>query len=98
MIKLSLSRMQYVEVRPDTDMVPEGPLRDVLVCHYFGADKLRPGARVCVNNGRYQDVFGTVIQRTARPRGRTYGVRRARRKPVTVTVEVEKTVEVEVAS
>lgn len=103
---------QYVLVKLDADMAPEGPLYNgkwpvakglfsryyegVLTYHWFGKRKLRRGDRVCVNEGLYKDCFGTVVGR-ARWSGYTYGVRRVRRKSVTVKVEVEKTTEFEVA-
>ncbi len=107
-----LGKPQYFLVRLDADMAPEGPLRGgrwpiakglvswyherVLTYHYVG-EPLRRGARVCVNDGRYEGCFGTVIGKSRYYRGYTYGVRRARRKSVTMMVEVEKTTEFEVA-
>lgn len=96
---------QYVKVRLDADMAPDGPLRGgrwpgrerVLTYHFFGKRKLRAGQRVCVNDGLYKDVFGTVLGRAWRWSGYTYGVRRARTKQITVQVQVDKTVKVEVA-
>lgn len=102
---------QYVLVRLDEDMVPEGPLRGgrwprakgllshyyegVLTYHHFGKRPLRKGDRVCVNDGLYRNVFGTVIGRARRYSGYTYGVRRSRLKTITVDVPTE--IEVEVA-
>ncbi len=95
---------QYVRVELDADMVEgEGPLRDgrwpgrsrVLTFHWFGKRKLAAGDRVCVNDGFYRDVFGTVLGRSWRYSGYTYPVRRARRK--TITVQMPKQIEVEVA-
>ena len=96
---------QYVKVRLDADMAPEGPLRGgkwphaerVLTYHYFGKRPLRHGDRVCVNEGEYAECFGTVLRRSYRYSGYTYGVRRTRRERVTITVPVEKTAEFEVA-
>lgn len=96
---------QYVRVELDADMAPDGPLRGgrwpararVLTYHYFGKHKLRAGQRVCVNDGLYKDVFGTVLGRSWRWSGYTYGVRRARTKTITVQVTVPKTTEVEIA-
>jgi len=96
---------QYVRVELDSDMAPEGPLRGgrwpgrrgVLTYHYFGRKRLRAGERVCVNGGEYENVFGTVLGRSWRYSGYTFGVRRARQKTLTFTVEVERTTEVEVA-
>lgn len=96
---------QYVRVELDADMAPEGPLRGgrwphrerVLTYHYFGKGKLRPGDRVCVNGGEYEDCFGTVLGKSRRYRGYSYSVRRARIKTVKFTVEVERTAEFEVA-
>lgn len=96
---------QYVKVRLDADMAPDGPLRGgawphaegVLSYHYFGPRSLGRGDRVCVNEGEYEGCFGTVIGRSWRYKGYTYGVRRARTKTITVQVQVDKTVEVEVA-
>lgn len=96
---------QYVKVRLDANMAPDGPLRGgrwpgaerVLTYHYFGKRRLRRGDRVAVNGGLYQDCFGTVIGRSWRWSGYTYGLRRTRRKSITVQVQVDKTAEFEVA-
>lgn len=104
---------QYVRVELDEDMAPEGPLKGgrwpgrkgVLIYHFFGSQepiiegchKLRPGDRVCVNAGEYEGCFGTVLGRAWRYSGYTYGVRRAYTKRITMTVQVEKTTEFEVA-
>lgn len=94
-------RPQYVTVRLDADMAPEGPLlggkwpglKRALTYHYFGPRRLRYGARVCVNDGQFKNTFGTVINPRSLYRGYTYGVRRVKRKtialPTTVDVEVE---------
>lgn len=94
---------QYVRVELDADMAPEGPLHGgrwpgrtrVLTYHFFGPRKLRAGERVCVNDGLYENVFGTVLGREWRWKGYTYGVRRTRMK--TITVQRPAKVEVEVA-
>lgn len=104
---------QYVRVELDADMAGPGPLRSgrwpgrerVLTYHFFpsqepkidGCRKLRAGDRVCVNAGLYEGCFGTVLGRSWRWSGYTYGVRRARRKSVTMQVVVDKTTEFEVA-
>lgn len=104
---------QYVRVKLDADMAPEGPLRGgrwpgaerVLTFHFFPSlnatqrrgRTLKTGDRVCVNAGLYEGCFGTVLGRSWRWTGYTYGVRRTRRKTVKVTVPVEKTAEFEVA-
>lgn len=104
---------QYVRVELDADMAPEGPLRGgqwpgrdrVLAFHFFpsltSARKrgrtLKPGDRVCVNAGLYEGCFGTVLGRAWRWSGYTYGVRRTKRKSITVQVKVDKTTEFEVA-
>ena len=96
---------QYVRVELDADMAPDGPLRGgrwpgrarVLTYHYFGPRRLRAGERVCVNDGLYENVFGTVLGRSWRRKGYTYGVRRTRKKTITVQVTVPKTTEVEIA-
>jgi hypothetical protein len=96
---------QYVKVRLDADMAPDGPLRHgawphakgVLTYHYFGKRPLGRGDRVCINEGEYEGCFGTVLGRSWRYSGYSYGVRRAHRKSVTVLVQVEKTTEFEVA-
>lgn len=93
---------QYVRVELDEDMAPEGPLRGgrwphrerVLTYHHFGKRKLRPGDRVCVNGGVYEDCFGTVLGKSRRYGGHTYGVRRARTKTITVPVPTEFEIEV----
>jgi hypothetical protein len=89
---------QYVRVELDTDMVParNWPGRErVLVFHYLGDRSLKRGARVCVNSGNYAEVFGTVLGRAWRYSGHTHGLRRAHRK--TITVQVPRQIEVEVA-
>lgn len=96
---------QYVRVELDADMAPHGPLRGggwpgrkrVLTYHFFGKRKLHAGQRVCVNEGLFEGCFGTVIGRAWRYKGYTYNVRRARTKTITVQVQLDKTVEVEVA-
>lgn len=98
-------RPQYVKVRLDADMAPDGPLENgawphaerVLTYHYFGKRRLRRGDRVAVNGGLYQDCFGTVIGRDWRRKGYTFGVRRTRRRSITVDVTVKRTAEFEVA-
>lgn len=103
---------QYVLVRLDADMAPDGPLAGgkwpvakglftrhyerVLTYHHFGKRRLRRGDRVCVNEGLYEGCFGTVVGRS-RYNEYTFGVRRTRRKSITVQVQVDKTVEVEIA-
>lgn len=99
------AKPQYVKVRLDADMAPDGPLRGgawphaerVLTFHYFGKRPLRRGDRVAVNGGLYENCFGTVIGKSWRYKGYSYGVRRTRRKSVTVDVTVQKTAEFEVA-
>lgn len=107
------SKPQYVRVELDADMAPEGPLRGgrwpgrkrVLTYHYFPSltpsrrrgKKLRAGDRVCVNDGLYEGCFGTVLGRSWRWSGYTYGVRRTGIKQITVQVTVDKTAEFEVA-
>jgi hypothetical protein len=107
------SKPQYVRVELDADMAPEGPLRGgawpgrkyVLVYHFFSSQeptirdcrKLHPGDRVCVNAGEYEGCFGTVLGKSWRYSGYTYGVRRARTEKVKMLVQVEKTAEFEVA-
>jgi hypothetical protein len=96
---------QYVRVELDADMAPDGPMRGggwpgrwgVLTFHYFGRKRLRIGERVCVNGGLFEDVFGTVLGRSWRYSGYTFGVRRTRRKSVTVQKTVDRTTEFEVA-
>jgi hypothetical protein len=104
---------QYVLVKLDEDMAGPGPLEGgrwpvakglvrryrshVLTYHRFGRKPLRKGDRVAVSGGLYENCFGTVIGRDWRRNGYTYPVRRTTTKPVTLTVEVEQTVEVETA-
>lgn len=104
---------QYVRVELDADMAPEGPLHGgrwpgrerVLTFHFFPSSKLarkrgrtlKAGDRVCVNAGLYEGCFGTVLGRSWRWTGYTFGVRRTRRESVTVQVQVDKTTEFEVA-
>jgi hypothetical protein len=100
------SKPQYVRVELDADMAPEGPLRGgrwpgrehVLTYHFFpNGAKLHAGDRVCVNAGEYEGCFGTVLGKSWRYSGYTYGVRRARTQQITVQVVVDKTAEFEVA-
>lgn len=107
------SKPQYVRVELDADMAPKGPLRGggwpgrrgVLTYHFFpsqeptikGCRKLKPGDRVCVNAGEYEGCFGTVLGRSWRYSGYTYGVRRSRTKTITMQVVVDQTAEFEVA-
>lgn len=104
---------QYVRVELDKDMAGEGPLyggrwpgrERVLTYHFFSSltggrrrgRKLAAGDRVCVNAGLYEGCFGTVLGRSWRWTGYTYGVRRTRKQSVTVQVTVDKTTEFEVA-
>lgn len=104
---------QYVRVELDADMAAEGPLHGgrwpgrerVLTYHFFPSlsparrrgRKLKAGDRVCVNAGLYEGCFGTVLGRSWRWTGYTYGVRRTRKQTVTVQVKVDKTTEFEVA-
>jgi hypothetical protein len=98
---------QYVRVELDADMAPAGPLRGgrwpgrerVLTYYSFPTDggKLTAGDRVCVNAGLYEGCFGTVLGKSWRYSGYTYGVRRARTKTITMQVVVDKTAEFEVA-
>lgn len=85
---------QYVRVELDADMT-ERPR--TLTYHYLGKGNLRPGDRVCVNDGEYRDVFGTVLGRSRRYSGYTYGVRRVKTKTIQFTETVERTAEFEVA-
>jgi len=99
------AKPQYVKVRLDADMAPDGPLRDgawpgaerVLTYHYFGKRPLRRGDRVAVNGGLYENCFGTVLGKSRGWSGYSYGVRRTRRKRIEVDVTVKKTAEFEVA-
>lgn len=107
------SKPQYIRVELDADMAGEGPLRGgrwpgrerVLAFHFFpslkstrsGGRKLKAGDRVCVNGGLYEGCFGTVLGRSWRWSGYTYGVRRTQRKSITMQVVVDKTTEFEVA-
>jgi hypothetical protein len=104
---------QYIRVELDEDMAPEGPLRGgrwpgrerVLTFHFFPSfksarrrgRKLKAGDRVCINAGLYAGCFGTVLGRSWRWTGYTYGVRRTRKQNITVQVTVDKTAEFEVA-
>jgi hypothetical protein len=86
-------------------MAPDGPLRGgrwpgrrgVLTFHYFGRKRLRAGERVCVNGGLFENVFGTVLGRSWRYSGYTFGIRRARTKRIIVQEIVDKTVKCEIA-
>lgn len=77
----------------------------VLTYHFFPSlkpnrrrgRKLKAGDRVCVNGGLYEGCFGTVLGRSWRWSGYTYGVRRTQRKSITMQVVVDKTTEFEVA-
>lgn len=90
---------QYVLVELDADMVPPKfpwPERErILTFHHFGRLPLKRGDRVCVNDGEFKDAFGTVKGRSWRWSGYSFGVRRTKRK--TITVNVPKQIEVEVA-
>lgn len=100
------SKPQYIRVELDADMAPEGPLHGgrwpgrerVFTYHFFPNEaKLHAGDRVCVNAGKYEGCFGTVLGRSWYYSGYTFGVRGAYTKTVTVQVTVDKTAEFEVA-
>lgn len=100
------SKPQYVRVELDADMAGDGPLRGgrwpgrerVLVYHFFpNARKLAAGERVCVNAGEYEGCFGTVLGKSWRWSGYTYGVRPTRTKTITFQETVDRTAEFEVA-
>lgn len=91
---------QYVRVELDADMAESPPGgwphgARTLTYHFLGKRKLQPGDRVCVDEGSYRDVFGTVLGRSWRYSGFTYSVRRARRR--TIAIQVPSEIEVEVA-